>query len=60
MPQISVVDVRLMEENSRAGFRGAEIDYIDRFTVAPMAIPTTRLPDLAKRGVKLYRYLERR
>ena len=62
MPQIGVVDVRLMEEEQSRwlAFQGAEIDYIDRFgSFAPMAIPNNKVaPDLAKRGIKLYRYLE--
>jgi len=62
MPQIGVVDVRLMEEEQSRwlAFQGAEIDYIDRFaSFAPLAIPDNKVaPDLAKRGIKLYRYLE--
>ena len=62
MPQIGVVDVRLIEEEQSRwlAFQGAEIDYIDRFgSFAPMAIPDNKLaPDLAKRGITLYRYLE--
>ncbi|MEP6996412.1 MAG: ABC transporter substrate-binding protein [Betaproteobacteria bacterium] len=62
MPQIGVVDVRLLEEEQSRwlAFQGAEIDYIDRFgSFAPMAIPNDKVaPDLAKRGIKLYKYLE--
>jgi ABC-type transport system substrate-binding protein len=62
MPQIGVVDVRLIEEEQSRwlAFQGAEIDYIDRFgSFAPLAIPNNKVaPDLAKRGIKLYRYLE--
>lgn len=62
MPQIGVIDVRLLEEEQSRwlAFQGAEIDYIDRFgSFAPMAIPNNKVaPDLARRGIKLYRYLE--
>lgn len=62
MPQIGVIDVRLLEEEQSRwlAFQGAEIDYIDRFgSFAPMAIPNNVVaPDLARRGIKLYRYLE--
>jgi ABC-type transport system substrate-binding protein len=62
MPQIGVVDVRLMEEEQSRwlAFQGAEIDYIDRFqSFSTIAIPNNKVaPDLAKRGIKLYRYLE--
>ncbi len=62
MPQIGVVDVRLMEEEQSRwlAFQGGEIDYIDRFgSFTPIAMPDNKVaPDLAKRGIKLYRYLE--
>ena len=62
MPQIGVIDVRLLEEEQSRwlAFQGAEIDYIDRFgSFSPMAIPNNKVaPDLAKKGIQLYRYLE--
>ncbi|HKW80446.1 MAG TPA: ABC transporter substrate-binding protein [Casimicrobiaceae bacterium] len=62
MPQIGVVDVRLIEEEQSRwlAFLGAEIDYIDRFgSFSAIAIPNNKVaPNLAKRGIRLYRYLE--
>jgi ABC-type transport system substrate-binding protein len=62
MPQIGVVDIRLIEEEQSRwlAFQGGEIDYIDRFgSFAPIAIPNNKLaPNLAKRGIKLFRGLE--
>ena len=62
MPQIGVIDVRLIEEEQSRwlAFQGAEIDYVDRFgSFSPIAIPNNKVaPDLARRGIKLYRYLE--
>ena len=62
MPQIGVVDVRLIEEEQSRwlAFQSAAIDYIDRFgSFSPIAIPNNKVsPELAARGVKLLRNLE--